>query len=106
MSTRHTLVLKALSTVVVAGALAVAGGTAAQAAPFVFCSTAKAGKTGMASCAANGTAYTFQAKVVCQSIDDPSATRQLLGAVTNPGGSSSATCATTETIASVSSVVL
>jgi hypothetical protein len=104
--TQHNIVVKAVVTVAVAAGLVVGGGAAAQAAPFVFCATGKAGNAGVVSCAANGTAYTFQAKVVCQSTIDAAVTREIYGPVTQPGSSSSATCASTETVASVASVVL
>jgi hypothetical protein len=99
---------RALAGAVITGALAlgtvVVGGTAAQA--FTFCSTAVAGKTGVASCAVSGDVFHFQADVVCA---NPSTgqQREVLGAVTAPGaGSSSAACASTETFVSVHALIL
>jgi len=81
--------------------LVVAGGTAAQAAPFCF--SAISGKSGVVSCAANGQAYTFQARVLCSGGPDLEApvTREVFGAMRNPGESSTATCAANESLVSV-----
>ncbi|GAA0428038.1 hypothetical protein GCM10009543_24310 [Leifsonia naganoensis] len=72
----------------------------ASAANFPSCTTAKSGKTGTATCAPNGQSYLFQVAIRCNgwTLLNGSWSTQKYGPLKPPGGQSSASCASNESL--------
>src|ERR1700712_2883009 len=87
---KKALIGGALASLLAVGSVA-AGATAAQAYP--KCSTSTSGRTGTATCVANGTPFLFQVSVRCAFTNIwGTTTKYVSGPQRSGGGSSSATC--------------
>ncbi|RDV45485.1 hypothetical protein DOE76_06525 [Leifsonia sp. ku-ls] len=101
---KKTFVGVSVASLVTVGAIAV-GATPAQAYP--QCSTGSSGRTGTATCVANGTPYLFQVAVKCErtAFLSGTTTKQIYGPQRAGGQSSSATCEEYSTVVWVGVIV-